>query len=242
MTPEDYPRWAEERLGIAPQPIASLQPDTPVARNDPAGAFRCDPFACQKVCCTGWPEGQGIRLTVMDLLRLDRAGFLDGTEGTFAPPEAIAKWRADPEHRPKPDGPCMRSVDGHCIHYDVETRRCGIWEHRPLICRTFPYAVDWVRTDGTVHVTFAGGCSLVQPAADQTPIARGENVPRTYLAIARHHETIPLGGLNDYEREHVEAYVQSAEEQARTLDLVTGHPEALDTLGLSRFRSPPERS
>lgn len=29
------------------------------------------------------------------------------------------------------------AADGYCTHHDRETRRCTVWEHRPLRCRRF---------------------------------------------------------------------------------------------------------
>jgi Fe-S-cluster containining protein len=32
-------------------------------------------------------------------------------------------------------------VDGHCRHFDRETRRCGIYYSRPAVCRGHPFAL-----------------------------------------------------------------------------------------------------
>lgn len=238
MTPENYLTWAAERAGITPQPIADSAPVTPVAPDPQTATFRCDPFACRKVCCTGWPEGRGPLLTVADLVALNAAGHLESAGGHFAPAEDVAAWRAEPEDHEAPERPYLRSVDDHCLHYDPETRRCGIWEHRPLICRTYPFAVDWVAEDGTVHLTFGEGCSRVTSTAHRVALARGERVPRPFIALKRSAPTTTLGALGDYVGGHLQACLESAEEQARTLDLVSTHPELLDELGLGRFRSP----
>jgi hypothetical protein len=30
-----------------------------------------------------------------------------------------------------------KDEDGYCIHFDRETKRCRIWQHRPRICRSY---------------------------------------------------------------------------------------------------------
>ena len=104
-----------------------------------------------------------------------------------------------------------------------------------MICRTFPYAVDYVTADGVVHVAFAAGCSLVAPAEEQTRVARGEAVPVRYLAIRRAAVPERLDSLPEYDRRHVDDVLVSAAEQVETLELVTHDRERVAAMGLGRF-------
>jgi Fe-S-cluster containining protein len=36
----------------------------------------------------------------------------------------------------------LKGPDGHCVHLDAETLRCGVWERRPHVCRTYSCASD----------------------------------------------------------------------------------------------------
>jgi hypothetical protein len=184
------------------------------------------------VCCTGWPANRGIRLHVMDLVRLAAAGLLDSVEGCF-----------DVE---PPDWPRLRSVDGHCVHYDPASRRCTIWEHRPLICRTFPFAIAYTTPTGRIGFGFAvKGCSLT-PAGPESPSSDLVHSTRV-LTVRRPEPTIPARDLSPYERAHLDACVETLNEHERTWRLITEAPGLLDRLGLGAFAprghdapSPPE--
>lgn len=85
MTSGEYVRWAEARAGIPPHPVTPPHADgTSVEALWEKSAFRCNPHACEKVCCTGWIGRRGIRLKVADLVRFRAAGLLDSVEGVFA--------------------------------------------------------------------------------------------------------------------------------------------------------------
>lgn len=36
----------------------------------------------------------------------------------------------------------LKGPDGHCVHLDVETLRCGVWDRRPHVCRSYTCASD----------------------------------------------------------------------------------------------------
>ena len=221
MTSDEYVRWAEARAGIPPHPVTPPHADgTSVEALWEKSAFRCNPHACEKVCCTGWIGRRGIRLKVADLIRFRAAGLLDSVEGVFA---------LDP-----PDYPRLRAVDGHCVHYDVGQRRCTVWEHRPLICRTFPYALAWVTKGGSVGLTVEQGCSLT-PAVPPTESSGHAVKPRRYLAVRSAQPTRPARELSPYERSHLAACIESLNEHERTNRLVTERPELLAELGLEAF-------
>lgn len=42
-----------------------------------------------------------------------------------------------------------RKSDGYCVHSETETRHCGVYQHRPAICRTYD-----CRTDKRIWVDF----------------------------------------------------------------------------------------
>ena len=48
--------------------------------------------------------------------------------------EVAAGW-----YDTEPDNPAQlrRDANGTCVHHDVTTGRCGIWERRPLVCRLY---------------------------------------------------------------------------------------------------------
>lgn len=43
-----------------------------------------------------------------------------------------------PDHYESVDGHTyLKRIDGHCILFDMEARRCKDYEHRPSVCRNF---------------------------------------------------------------------------------------------------------
>ncbi|KUO91104.1 MAG: Fe-S oxidoreductase [Thermocladium sp. ECH_B] len=36
----------------------------------------------------------------------------------------------------------LRNIDGHCVFYDPETRKCSIYVNRPIGCRLYPLNYD----------------------------------------------------------------------------------------------------
>ena len=68
---------------------------------------------CQGVCCRLW-----FSLSVQDL-----------TEG-------LVHWNYG-----MPYG-IAQDEQGYCVHFDHNAKCCGIYEHRPLICRTYDCATD----------------------------------------------------------------------------------------------------
>jgi hypothetical protein len=53
--------------------------------------------------------------------------------------------------------------DGHCVHLDRTTRFCGVYEHRPAICRSFD-----CRTDPRIWSDYAT-LTLAPPGAELPP-------------------------------------------------------------------------
>ena len=52
MLHADYLRWFHANVGPVPgHGIPELTPDSEVVINWPVNSFRCDPFACERVCC-----------------------------------------------------------------------------------------------------------------------------------------------------------------------------------------------
>lgn len=220
VAPDEYVRWAETRAGVPVHPaLAPVDDDRRLARAWPDGAFRCDSHRCAKVCCTGWPEGHGIRVNLLDLVRLRAAGLLASVRGVFR----VASG----------DQPRLRSVDGHCVHYDPAARRCTIWEHRPTICRTYPFAIAYTVGTGQIEFGFAGGCSLTP--GGRAALWEDPERPTTVLTVRGPEPAERAGDLSPYERSHLEACVEAANEQERTWRLVTEVPELVGELGLSSY-------
>jgi len=219
-TPDEYIRWVEARAGIPLHPVlAPVDDDRGLTRAWENGAFHCQPQRCAKVCCTGWPADAGIRLNLLDLVRFHAAGLLASVRGAFTPSSR--------------DQPRMRSVDGHCVHYDPATRRCTIWEHRPTICRTFPFGIAYTVGTGHIEFGYAGGCSLTPGgrAALWDDPAR----PTRALTVRSAEPEERAGDLAPYERSHLEACVESVNELERTWRVVTEAPELVAELGLESF-------
>jgi Fe-S-cluster containining protein len=107
-----------------------------------------DCAACPDRCCRGPASRVSLRLA--DLLRLKAAGLEAGIEIHKRPftPEEIA--RAPHLERLEQDRayawfPTLRQKeDGHCVYYGQDGR-CTIYEHRPLLCRSFPVQLDLER-------------------------------------------------------------------------------------------------
>jgi Fe-S-cluster containining protein len=219
ITPERYTEWVESRGGVPPHPIlASVDDHRTVTRAWRNSAFRCQSERCTKVCCTGWPADEGIRLNLLDLVRLRAAGLLASARGAFR----VASQ----------DQPRMRSVDGHCVHYDPAARRCTIWEHRPTICRTYPFAIAYTDA-GRIELGFARGCSLTP--GGRAALWDDPDQPTRVLRVASVEPEEEAGGLPAYERSHLEACVAAANELERTWRVVTEAPQLISDLGLERY-------
>lgn len=221
--PDEYVGWVEAHAGVPPHPaLAPVDDDRALTRAWENGVFRCEPHRCAKVCCTGWAPDAGIRLNLMDLVRFRAAGLLASVRGAF---------RASSRDQPR-----MRAVDGHCVHYDPASRRCTIWEHRPTICRTFPFAIAYTVGTGHIEFGYAGGCSITPGgrAALWADPAR----PTRALTVRSAEPEERAGDLPAYERGHLEACVAAANEQERTWRVVTEAPQLLAELGLESYQDP----
>ncbi len=219
-TPDEYIRWVESRAGVPPHPaLAPVDDERTVTRAWRDGVFRCQPHRCAKVCCTGWAADAGIRLNLLDLVRLRAAGLLASVRGAF---------RVSSRDQPR-----MRSVDGHCLHYDPAERRCTIWEHRPTICRTFPFGIAYTVGTGRIEFGYAAGCSITPGgrAALWADPAR----PTRALTVRSAEPEERAGDFPPYERGHLDACVEAANEQERTWHVVTEAPQLLAELGLEHF-------
>jgi Fe-S-cluster containining protein len=220
ITPDEYVRWVETRAGIPAHPaLAPVDDDRRLARAWGDGAFRCESHRCAKVCCTGWPADAGIRLNLLDLVRLHAAGLLASVRGAFTPSSR--------------DQPRLRSVDGHCVHYDPAARRCTIWEHRPTICRTYPFAIAYTVDTGRIEFGYAGGCSLT-PGGRAALWDDPARPPRA-LTVRGAEPDQRAADLPPYERSHLEACVEAANELERTWRVVADAPELIAELGLEGY-------
>lgn len=62
----------------------------------------------------------------------------------------------------------LKNVDGHCVFYDTSTRRCKIYDIRPVGCRLYPLIydgekVDVDRTCPTWHTVSKGEIQRLAP-------------------------------------------------------------------------------
>lgn len=80
-------------------------------------------FKCSScgICCTN----TSMELLVYDIERIESLGYKLEDFAVFDG----GYWR-------------LKSVDGYCVFYDVSTRRCRIYKHRPIGCRLYPLIFD----------------------------------------------------------------------------------------------------
>ncbi len=124
-------------------------------------------------CCTG--KGSGIFVTLHDVLRIH--------EKTKKPLNEIASFgKVSPGHEKsvKESDPFLfqyyrdssvlqlRRTGDHC-GFLVEGRGCTVFDHRPAICRLFPFTFDFKKGDGSVKIVIPKAekqkdedCSIVQ--------------------------------------------------------------------------------
>ncbi len=73
-------------------------------------------------CCLG----TSMELLADDLERITGLGY---ALNQFAARGSDGVWR-------------LRNVDGHCVFYDPNSKRCSIYESRPIGCRLYPLNYD----------------------------------------------------------------------------------------------------
>lgn len=124
-----------------------------------------------------------------DIDQLERAGRLDPDELAFYRQHLTPMRRRDGRRMVKDwAGPFSVFVDQdtqqlvtvwqhyyRCDRYDVETRRCGDYEHRPDVCRGFPWYGDPPDRDKSLPPTCSYRADVglpVEPVAVADPIVR----------------------------------------------------------------------
>jgi Fe-S-cluster containining protein len=256
---QDYFTWFAARSPSTPFVFTPAPgPDSSVQTNWAPGAFRCNPFGCKEVCCLTSHLPGGVPLYVADLLRLQEGGLLDSVCSRFSPSETFREFVAAPSDATFPDFPHLRTREDHCVHYDSESRGCKIYEHRPYICRSFPYSARYDSLTGTIEARMSERCSLakalvqIRPLSDastpEPPRATAEASlpdPMPPPAAAQDRYCTTLGGLPEYDRQHLEACLARDAEGLRTVYLVMDRPDLVDELGLGEFLAPvsnPDRS
>ena len=79
-----------------------------------------------------------------------------------------------------------RSGEGFiCPAFEVETSRCRIYEHRPLDCRLYPYAVMWTSTTDEVVLGWDSKC----PFMGDTPHQEVTSAAEPIAALLEQEET-----------------------------------------------------
>ena len=152
-------RRLRERYHLEPMDSKQLQRSM-----EPGLAPDC--AACTDRCCHGPTSRVSLRLA--DILRLREAG-LDHAIETRKPPFTSQEIERSPHlstfqrDRAYAWFPMLRQKpDGTCVFYG-EDGRCGIYEQRPMLCRSFPYQLDLERSE--LH--YSERC----PSRRQDPVA-----------------------------------------------------------------------
>ncbi len=122
-----------------------------VADDDYSNLSACDKCVAEGgSCCTGC--GSGIFVTIHDMLRIKRYNNMPLSEIAIFKKIDDPKWLADlKENDPfffeaVRDGKVLQLIrkDGHC-QFLVDKKGCTVFNHRPAICRMFPFTFDFTQ-------------------------------------------------------------------------------------------------
>jgi Fe-S-cluster containining protein len=108
-------------------------------------------MSCNGNCCKEFP----LPLSLEKIKRMFQEG--KGTNGTYLEMKMIAKMLISLPKKPV-------FVNGKkyfwftCKNFDKQTKKCMIYEKRPVMCRTFP---DHDGQDQPCHKSIANGCDMV---------------------------------------------------------------------------------
>jgi Fe-S-cluster containining protein len=84
-----------------------------------------------------------------------------------------------------------RKADGSCTFFDVESKSCTIYEHRPLICRCYPFFLD---SDGRLVVRH---CRAARRAIKKDDVEVQSGLLIEYLAAKTRNYIAIAEGLKD---------------------------------------------
>jgi Fe-S-cluster containining protein len=84
-----------------------------------------------------------------------------------------------------------RKADGSCAFFDVERKSCTIYEHRPLICRCYPFFLE---SDGTL---VARHCRAARGALETDEVEVQGKLLVEYLAAKTRNHIAIADGLGD---------------------------------------------
>jgi Fe-S-cluster containining protein len=151
VVPARRRRWRSRLLERRLRRIYHLEPvEASTLRRTMEPGLAPDCAACPDRCCRGPTSRVSLRLA--DLVRLQAAGLEHGIEVQKRPftPEEIARaphLSGLEKDRAYAWFPALRQrEDGHCVFYG-DDGRCTIYEHRPMLCRSFPYQLDLERLE-----------------------------------------------------------------------------------------------
>ncbi|MDP2662038.1 MAG: YkgJ family cysteine cluster protein [Dehalococcoidia bacterium] len=153
-TPEEWLNWNRKETwaftveGLSENRAIVL----PVPVTPEMVAFFFKVFKCEHggQCCTGPPGDAGVHVLDPEAKRL--AGLLGVTYEVFTKKYAV----------PAPSGWQMQYP---CPFYKQEEHRCGIYEHRPLMCQMYPLQEPPQTPEGGYALAVDGRCPGARLAA-----------------------------------------------------------------------------
>lgn len=89
-------------------------------------------MSCNGDCCVAFPLGAG-----PDILRSGKV--LDGDMVAFMTRPLTDEEARERRARFGLAAPTVGTVYHRCVYWDEQTRLCGAYEHRPDMCRRYPY-------------------------------------------------------------------------------------------------------
>lgn len=194
------------RRAVDPEDI--LDPDVVPLRNANGVYEMPDCANCQDRCCVHKEVGSGILLSLIDVANLVDSGFGDLIVGRFTFKKKNGKITDEIDEMPR-----LAKRQGNCIFYDEDQGLCTGYEHRPTICRRFPYEVHYKKKSRAPFARYIPDVPCAKVTGD-------------------HH----LPAIMKMVREAVIDENVSFEDAV----LLPDHHEQLRTMGFDRFLPPPE--
>ena len=121
---------------IDPEDI--LEPAAVPLQNENGPWVMPDCANCKDRCCIHKEPGSGILLSLIDIANLVDSGFEDLIVGKFSFKRKKGRYVEEIDEMPR-----LAKKQGNCVFYEPEGGLCTGYEHRPTICRRFPFEVHY---------------------------------------------------------------------------------------------------
>jgi len=185
-----------------------LDPDDVPLVNENGVYEMPDCARCTDRCCIHKEVGSGILLSLIDVANLVDSGLGDLIVGTFTFKKKNGRVVHEIDEMPR-----LAKRQGNCVFYDEAQGLCTGYEHRPTICRRFPYEVHYEKRT-------------------KAPFAR--YIPDVPCAKVQGKKYLPA--IQKMVREAVVDENVSYEDAV----LLPDHHDELRKIGFERFLPPPE--